>query len=113
MANRKDEINMRMICYLFPTFASMNRKDMERPLLEFISKYCINNIIVNILVLTCVSYANKFEYKNLSEEVFCVNFSIKYLILGVFFAILLRIIEKTINITFITEKKNNDKKSRN
>ena len=103
---------IKFICLFFPTVISLGKYNKEKSIYDYLKLYCINNLIINVMVLLCVSYANKFEYKSLLEESFCPNFAMKYVGLGVLFALIVLFVEKSINISINMEKKINEKKNK-
>jgi len=80
-------------------------KSNEYSLLDVVFDYCKNNLIINTICFALVEFANGFEYKLLDDATFCVAFSMKYMVIAVIIALLLKFINSIIKINLKIEKK--------
>ena len=94
-----------IICLFFPTFFSLEKYNKKDDNIEYIKKYCINNVIINFCVLTVVGLANRFEFKVLDLPAFNLLFSIKYLLLASVLGIIIKYIKRGIILSIDIERK--------
>ena len=97
-----------IICLFFPTFLSLENNYKKDEIINIIRKYCVNNVIINFVVLTIVGFLNNFEFKVLDLPAFNLVFSIKYLLLSSITAIIIKFFEKNIFINIEIERKKHE-----
>lgn len=97
---------LEFISFFFPSFISLfieykNNSNIKKEELFFY--YFIFNLIINIIMIMFVSFTHKFEYFIFNENIFCLNFSIKYIfissVIAIFLPFIIRSVKKNIKIS--------------
>ena len=87
-----------LICLFFPSMISLaiNNEKKKLEIRQLIEKYCIYNIVINIIVLFTVNYMHRPEVLYIDCSLFTVSFTLKYLAMASIIACIVPGFEKVI-----------------